>query len=392
MEIAIIELIQHAPVSLLKEYFSNQPFAEDIDWTGGNAEILEPLVNAISKMDNRAQEPLIIEAERIHIMTDELGQDALGSLVHENKEFRKMKNPYHRALWVFVHDNISFKYAEKIHYADRYLKGGILDGYIGPKNIDITHSPEQILLFEDRVDEFFDKAEESKVDIFSRYVINNIGKLVKVFEVMIHLEGMPESHTEFEGEDRARTLVTKITYPVENISITYEPDDGQVDIAFKGDESRREIVKVFAQTLLQSPDGSKVTLKQYKIEKLMQPYKFVTEPEDSIESVKIMAITLQSLVDGNTIALECSPEENRSIHDVAHAWFKENNLLQDRASFMLVQVIIFIHLFSDRKNERQEVLSVRITPPNGCEINSKNMQERLIVENYIQLWGLIEEV
>lgn len=392
MKIAIMELIKYAPVDLLKEYFINQSFAKDINWTGSNDEIFAPLVEAISKMADHKQEPLIIESERIHIMTDRIGQDALGSLVHENKEFRQMENPYHRALWVFLHDNTSFKYAEKIYYAEKYLQGGIMDGYIGPKDIDIASNSEQILLFEEEVGKFFMDTEDQRVEIFNRYIVNNIGKVAKVFQVLIHLQGAPESHIEFEGEDDKKTLATKITYPIENISITYEPEDGQVDIFFKGDESKKEIVKIFAQTLLQSPEGGTVTLKQYKIEKLMQPYEFVTDPEDGIESVKVMVITLLSLIDDNRITLECSPAENRSIHEVVHAWFKEKDLLQDSASFALKQVIIFIHLFSDRTNEREEILSLRITPPNGLEIMSKNIQERSIIEKYLQRWGLIEEI
>ncbi len=387
MKIAIMELIEHAPVALLKEYFANQSFAKEIDWNLGDEQICSLLVDAIGKMDKYSQEPLIHESERIHLLADELGQHALGSLLHENKEFRQMKNAYQRALWVFLHEYQNFKYAEELYYSETYLQDGTFDGFVGPKDINITQNKEGLLLFKQRVKEFFREAEKSDITIFHRYILNNIGQLVKVLQVMIYLQNS-QPQLKFEGSGEEKIFVNKMTHQADNISITYEPNAGQVDIFYKGGESKKEIVKVFAQTLLQSPDGGKVTLRRYILEKFLKPHEFVTDPEDGIESVKVMVFALQPLVDKNIITIECSPEENRLIHEVAQEILNRTSL---HDHFIVAQALIFIHLFSDRTATRDDILSVRITHPNGCEIKSKTTQERNLVEKCLQHWGIMEE-
>jgi hypothetical protein len=391
MKIAIVELIEHAPVTLLKEYFANQSFAKEIDWNGNNKKILTAIVKVIGKMNDHDQEPLLIEAERLHLLTDELGQNTLDSLFYENKEFLKIKNAYHKSLWAFMYDNINFKRAEMIHYTEKYLKNSISDGYLAPQGIDITCDPEQIMLFEEEVGKFFMEAEDHKVDIFNRYIVDNMKQLVKVFQVIIYLRRASEPHLEFSGDDDQRILISKFIYPIENISITYEPNGGQLNIRFKGDdESKKEIVKIFAKTLLQLPsDAATVTLKRYIIDKFLKPYELITDPEDGIESVKVVSIMLQPFGYDAIINVQCSPDRNELINEVAQEFFKRFPLCDH---FIATGVIILINLFSDRTNERNEILSVEITYPNGCKINSQTPQERLLVENYLQRWGLIEEV
>lgn len=385
---AIIQLIRHVPVSLLKDYFSHQSFSPKIDWTSSTKEILKPLLHAIDQMDSHERELLVFDAEHIQVMTDEFGQAALESLSNDRKAFHKMKNAYHRAFWTFLYDLKSFKRAQEIRYADNYLQSSMWDGFIGPKDINITLYAEQILLFEQQIKTFFNiEEEQGKVEIFSRNRINDTGKEVRVFQVMIHLNILSDTYLKLGSNN---TLIAELIHPLEELAIIYEPETGQIEISFKGDEHKKAIVKIFAQTLLQSPDGDQVALKRYTISKLLRPYDFATDLEDGIESVKVMFLKIKPLESSHAVAFERTIHDTLSIYEMSRVLFEQHDPLQ--ANIILMQVRLFIRFYPDKVNKRGKLLSVSITHPNGCDIKSKTAKERLIVNKYFKRWGLIEEV
>ena len=181
-------------------------------------------------------------------MTDELGQVALASVATDLQALNKMGTSYHRALWTFLYDIINFRRAEEIRYAAGHFKCEMYDGFIGPKNIDIMLNLEQILLFEQKIKQFFNLSGSSKVEIFNRNYINNFDKKIKSFQVIIFLEESSEGYLGFEKKD----VIVKVIHPVEELTITYEPETGQIDITFKNDEDNKDIVRIFVQTLLLS--------------------------------------------------------------------------------------------------------------------------------------------
>jgi hypothetical protein len=77
---------------------------------------------------------LKIDAERIHEMTDEIGQRAIFSVVSDDDidTYLALESAHERALFVFLRNLNAFRHAEDIRYADEYRKGRMWDGFLGP--------------------------------------------------------------------------------------------------------------------------------------------------------------------------------------------------------------------------------------------------------------------
>ncbi len=387
MPASMIQFVRHTPVAILQDYFKDYSFANEIDWTNSNKDLIQSILGLVDTMNRYEREHLNFEVERIHMMTDEVGQSALDCTVADRNMFHKVKNVYHRSLWVFMYDNDNFKHAEEVRYSDNYFRDSIWDAFIGPKNINIDNKSEQILLFERKIKDFFKIEVNIKVEIFSRLRINDSGKETKIFQVMIHKDSLPNSYLTFEGEQ----VIARVIHIVEELIITYEPDTGQIYIVSKGNKRKKNIVKIFAQTFLQSSLGEiHVSIKRYTIEKLLKPYNFITSPKDGIKSVEVMLLNLKSLRSKNQVIIKRAEQEKKSIYEISQEFFKENDPLLGK--FTLIGVRLLIRFYPSKANTRSKELLIEINYPNGCDLKNKTTKERLIIEHCFKTWKLVEEL
>ena len=342
--------------------------------------------------DNLSDEDLVLlnsNAERINEMTDEVGQTALLSVISDEGfvEYENLKNEYDRALYVFLRDQDVFRRAEEIRYTDHYRKGRMWGGFIGPKNIPVSRDLLDVESFKQKVIEYFRINGKIKIEIFDRKKPYGENQELNIVQIMVYREGLPESYIALEDDD----LVSKSFKRVFEMGLTYEPTSGNIEVIANSKEIREEMARAFSRTLLQTEiEGETVPLKQYDISKLLHPFDFPTDPDDGIESVKVMMLKLKPYDNNNKITLEVTTKESRTIHDVSQDWFNSHDPL--RSSFLLAQVKIVIKFIPDVENRRGKVVPVKISWPNGCDLKDKTAKERLIGDKYLRRWGLLEEV
>jgi len=283
---------------------------------------------------------------------------------------------------------VTFRRAEEISYADYYRKGRMWDGFKGPQNIVISADPLDVENFKQKVIQHFRTGQKIKVEIFRRTKFYKDDQELQLVQVMIYREGLPESYTALDEEN---DVVSKTYCPAYELALTYEPVSGHIEVIAKEKECREAVAKAFSETLLQTEiDGERVPLKQYDISKLLRPFDFPTDPDDGIESVKVMMLRLKPLGSGNKVTLEVTQKEGRSIYDVSREWFDANDPL--RGGFQLSQVKIVIQFMPNEESRKGKVIPVKISYPNGCDLKSKTEKERLISDKYLKRWGLLKEI
>lgn len=146
---------------------------------------------------------------------------------------------------------------------------------------------------------------------------------------------------------------------------------------------------MFSENLLQSPiDGEKIPLKQYDIQKLLNPVVLSFDPEDGIESVKVTLLKVNPLDSNNSVTLDVATKEERSIYDLSKEYFGDNDPL--KSGFRLNQVRISIKFMPDQESRRGKILHVKIREPNGCDLKSKSHKEKLIGDKYLDRWELVK--
>lgn len=371
--------------------FSAYPsnISQAVNWNELPNNVAKPLLKAA---DNLSDEDLVLlnsNAERINEMTDEVGQTALLSVISDEGfvEYENLKNEYDRALYVFLRDQDVFRRAEEIRYTDHYRKGRMWGGFIGPKNIPVSRDLLDVESFKQKVIEYFRINGKIKIEIFDRKKPYGENQELNIVQIMVYREGLPESYIALEDDD----LVSKSFKRVFEMGLTYEPTSGNIEVIANSKEIREEMARAFSRTLLQTEiEGETVPLKQYDISKLLHPFDFPTDPDDGIESVKVMMLKLKPYDNNNKITLEVTTKESRTIHDVSQDWFNSHDPL--RSSFLLAQVKIVIKFIPDVENRRGKVVPVKISWPNGCDLKDKTAKERLIGDKYLRRWGLLEEV
>jgi hypothetical protein len=184
-------------------------------------------------------------------------------------------------------------------------------------------------------------------------------------------------------------IISRSINPVEELIITYDPSNGQIDIIAKGEECKKTIAKAFAQTLLNTPENQGyASIMHYDLDRLLQPHILITLPEDGIESVKILSLQFQEQHSIATFTIEVSMKHAMSIYTLAEKMLEAYDSMG--STYKLIGATIFIRFQPDKANKSGKRISVNISCPNTCDLESKSCEDRLIVNKYIKIWDLIK--
>jgi hypothetical protein len=385
------KFIRNLSVNSLQGYFKRyHTKLSQVFKVGGSDKIKKrDLKNLIDSLDLEDYSALNENAERICEMTDEIGQSALLSVIKKIniEEYKDLKNEYERALYVFLINQDAFRKAEEIRYADHYRKSRMWDGFLGPKEMDVCRNSRELQSLRQKISEHFPITGQVKIEIFDRKKIGTENQKLNLVQLMVYREGLTKSHLAFENDD----LISKSYRPIYEISLTYEPTTGYIEVIADTRELREMLAKLFSSTLLKKEiEGEHIPLKQYDISKLLTPLVFPTDPEDMIDSVKVTMLKLKPYDNNNKITLEVSVKESRTIYEISKKWFNTHDPLHN--GFYLSQVKLAIHFMPDSENPRGKIMVITIGLPNSCNIKDKTEKERMIGDKYLRRWGLLKEI
>jgi hypothetical protein len=391
MSAELKRLIKNLPKKSLEAYFAkfHADLVDDFDWSEDEKAVKKSLKEICLALIGEPFALMNARAERIDALTGELGQSMLFREIKDSEieEYSSLENAYDRATWLFLKNDSRFTFVEDSYYVDVRRNTRMYDGFVGPKNIDVLFEDTALAAFKTRILELFRVSGNIKVEHYKRTRPDSEDCEIEIIQIMVYREDLPSVMREFEGE----TLVDRLYKPVKDFALTYDPDDGAIEVVAEGSKEREKVALIFSETLLKSPiKGEKIPLKQYKIQKLLNPVELSVDPSDNIESAKVTMLRVARPNRNNTVTLDVSAKEESKIYAISNEYFGENDPLKN--GFKLLEARISIKFKPDDESRRGKVIHVNIGEPNRCNLKSKSQKEKLIGEKYLKEWDLVQTI
>jgi hypothetical protein len=82
---SIAHFIRNTPADALRSYFEavGLPLPEPVNWNGAEAEVVKPLLRAVDAMSEVDRARVLLDADRISTMADEVGHTAILGVVSD---------------------------------------------------------------------------------------------------------------------------------------------------------------------------------------------------------------------------------------------------------------------------------------------------------------------
>ena len=387
---SISTFLRKSPVSALRAYFETAAFdlPGTIDWEGEEADVMQPLLKAVNKMDEAEKGQFLLDAERVSTLADEAGNTALLSVVKDQAIFASLEVGHGCALWVFLNEPESFRKAEEVRYTDHRRHGRAWDGFVLAENCTVSTDPIAIAAFTSAIRERF-KTRNVEVDVFERQRHCHDGKTKKLIQVAVYREGRPGAALRFSDAGR---LTRWVDTPVFEAALTYQPESGAIEVTADRKDTRLDLTKFMARDLLgQSFNEQRLPVLQYDLSALLHPHKFDRDIVDGIESVTVTALRLVADDDvPDRMTFEKSAFSDRTIWETFAHRFPDDNPLSG-GHWSVVHAKISIKFGPSAAEPRGKTLALSITEPSGCNLKGLTAREQLISAKYLRRWGFLAD-
>ena len=391
MELKIKKLIRNTPEENLQDFLitHNLNLPDDFEWEIKNKNYHNHLFASIWNFDDLKKQDLFDGIERVHNMSDELGQSALCAVIGNHATFLSQKGEYARSLWVYMNHPENFRIAEHHASHDYKRKSKEWNAFVGPKNREVHQSEKHISEFEELVLNHIDISKKLKIEFCNRVKFDNFGNEMTICVLMAFHDGLPKSLQAFDENE----VVTKYFSPAEEFSISYDPDSGLIEVISNSKDNRAFLAKKFANIFLKTANENfEIKLKQYHLSQFRSYQDLMTgvDAKDMIDDIKVTLLKLKPLNSKNSTTIESPFSESKTIYEIAKDWYAGNNPLS--GSFEIKKVRLSIKFKPDNKNPRGKLIHINITDPNGCDLKDRTEKEKLIGSKYLERWGIVENI
>lgn len=384
-------LAQRAPLDLLREFLvrENEALCNGIPWHREAKEVRAALQMAILNLPRTDRCAIDELCERIDRMTDEAGVEAI-NYTHDEiidiEAFEKLGDQYARSLWLYLRERDNFYRAEDTRYADEYRgTGRIYSAFKGPKKIDIELTEERKGSLLKALAEFFRTPDPVLLDHFVRPRFD----LESDEDIELHQFGIQHNGDRQSVETIQQDGDIGLIHfcPANSVKITYEPDDGIVEVFARDRNIRPEIFKLFVRHVLDRDlEVEAVPLQNYALGSLASERDFpIVDPD--IASVRATQLRLRVGAKRSWTGLKLGDGEDRTIYQLARDLYGPNNPLEQAHHIDRAWIVIRFHKQPGQRRARS--LPIVITTPNGCNVKSHCDKDRQLAQKYLRLWKLI---
>ena len=388
--VAMSTVIRRLSAQSLRRYFAERDIIlPDVDWNAKKPPPTDAIVSAIGRLDADRRWRLEDEMDRIGELSDEQGQAAVRSVIDDPSILEDFSNGYELSLSVFLKRSETFRRAEEVRYTDDHRgKKRMWTGFIVEPGLAVGQDEETRASFGAAIKQGFGSG-NVHVEIFERLRTALDGSERRIVQAIVYSEGRPHDVLEFEKGE----LQTRSRREVIEASLTYDPEDGIIEVVARTKEEREGYARLFAAGPLSSDlgDGELLPVRRFDLSCLARVHTFPTDMEDGIESVRVTSMRLMPIDSmRERVALEVVGREGPAIWDVAAARFGNHSPLGD--DWMITQAKLVIHFRPEPGSGRGKTLPVTITMPVGCDLKERTDRERMVGEKYLRRWHLLEEV
>lgn len=402
----LVQKTKKETLPLLQRYVElcDNVTAGSIDWSQPIEKVRELIVAAMAAVVGQSRKKFEDRAERIYLMSKEVGHEAVRSLgkglVIPGKEV--LPDGLARMLWLYLEKNVAFMDAEEARYAiEHRLSPKIYSGFSGPKNLEISVTDDSKKQFAAKMAALMGvEAKDIAVSDFTRseYSVSD-DEEDNVEEVVLY-QFSAAVNTDADSFDTVRDGVVETEYyvPCEKIRMTYEPASGAIEVYAPNLGMRRDVARAFADTIMNHEiKGETIPLKDYDLESFKKSRTFPAHGE-SIGTVRVTQIKVERRheIGGgeasakktvyNALDIRVHRNESRSIWATALDDFK----IDDLTPYDVKQVKFVIQI-PKQGDRRAHGLTVLITAPNGCSNGNMSNEERELRDRLLSHWQILNE-
>ena len=376
----------------------------------------QSLFTVVAGLSGAIRQRLEEAAQRILLLSDDFGCEAVKSLLSEDDETEQQAvaaagDKYGRALYLYLcrladDKDRRFEQAETARQQNKQWKSEAYASHFrGPKGLDIA------------LDEVLkDKLKEAIAAIYPDAPLHDV--------VIEHFQRRDLTQAEERDEDAAtvwlHTIVvgfngkethwdkivdgevtTRHDQALQRITFSYEPSTGALSVFCDDRNARQELAKALRDVVLAcDTEIAEMPLREFSLKAFSSAEVFnllQTEHGDGIERISINQIKVakcfdQMGVDGGThhissgLTIHRDRRDRRDVYVVA----REDHRLADLSGYELVQVKLVLRI-AKQKDRRAHNIVVQITAPNGLNDNAKTEDERQLVMRLLKRWHIVTE-
>lgn len=387
----ITHLAQRAPLDLLRDFLAheNEALCNAISWDDDSKAVRVAVKTSVLDLPDAERRTLDQLSERIDRMTDEAGVEAV-HYIHEqiidNETFDTLSDQYARSLWLYLHERDNFCRAEDTRYADAYRGSPrIYSAFRGPKHVQVDLTDARRHALTSTLAKFFRTEVPVLVDHFVRPHLD----LAQDEEVELHQFSIKHNEEQQSVETIQEDGDIGLVHfcPANSVKITYEPDDGVVEIFARDSNIRSEIYRLFARHVLDHEvEADAVPLRNYDLSSLASARELpIVDAE--IASVRIAALRYGLGTRGSHRTVTVGDRDHRSIYEFANDHPDHHNAAGEARPPDQARLVMRFHKRAGQR--RGKALEIIITLPNRCNIKSHCDKDRQIADKHIRFWGLI---
>lgn len=364
----------------------NVPIAADIRLDDTTA-ALTAIEAGLDHYGRGARGLLMSAIEKIEKLATEPGEVAINSVtIHD--DLPALPSRHARALYVFLHDPEGFRRAEEIVYNDALRLGRDWTPFGCKGGLDPVSDPAAIEAFKEALRAHFDTP-NVHVDIFERSRMgfaddDDSDGRTQLIQMTIYREDRANTELAFQKDG---ALGTEVRKRVLEAALTYEPSTGMIECVGSHRDSRAEMARLMATTLLKTdPEFEPLPLRLYDLEPLRQRMTFTSDPEDGIEEVRVAMLRLSPMeASAERITIESMAKNDRDIWSTVEARLGKEALTSD---YRIDQAQLVVR-YRTRESNRTRSLPIKITHPHKSNIKDRVEIERVVANKYLPRWGLI---
>ncbi len=374
---------------MAEEFGLVMPELEKKKTTTEHRQAMEAVLAALPVLERQRIEDV---AEKIILLTDGAGQDVVegfrdGIVDDTGREaFAALPDQYERALWLYANAPEIFKQALDGRQADVFRQSvTCYSGFVAPKALGMATDEKAKEAFHEKAARQLGCAKDDvAIQIFKRLRPNSqTGEDVALYQISVHNNRPPEIIDRVQASELASQEVVRAV----SSHVTYEPDNGHLEVLSRETDGREALARIAADCLLQSPfSGERIPLKQYDYQSLAAPRSFDLSGEN-VASVKVAELGYS---DSNhrSLLVKIWAKDPDDIHTAATSLigpsfdFRHHRLTYARLSLRLKKV----------GRERARTISVILRDDNKCNIKTKREKDRALCDRLLAKWKLVTEI
>jgi hypothetical protein len=377
----------------------------------------QSLFTVVAGLPGAVRRRLEDAAQRILLLSDEYGCEAVKSLLRDNDDPEQQAvdaagDKYGRALYLYIRrladsDDRRFEQAEAARQQNKQWKSEAYASHFrGPKGIDIALDEVLKDKLKGAIAAIYPDAplHDVVIEHFQRRDLTQAEDLggdedaapVWLHTIVVGFNGK-ETHWDkiVDGE-----VTTRHDQALQRITFSYEPSTGALSVFCDDRNARQALAKALRDVVLASDtEIAEMPLREFSLKAFSSAEVFnilKPEPGDGIERISINLIKVAKRLEqqGENGTLEVTSgmtihrdrRDQRDVYRVAREDYKQNDL----SGFDLVQVKLVLRI-AKQKDRRAHNIVVQITAPNGLNDNAKTEDERQLVMRLLKRWHIVTE-